>query len=150
MSEFSIPYVHPLVVHFPIALLPASAIALVGWLVRDRLKWLVAAFWMAAAGLAGAVIAVLSGTMLENDIEGEPMVELFGHTHEEFGEWTAWMAAALFVAISGSIVWHRLSVRRPGVPVLWRLLIAVLGLAVAGLVLRTGHIGGTMVWGVPR
>ena len=150
MSDFTIPYVHPLVVHFPIALLSVSAVALVGWLVRDRLKWLVVAFWLQAAGLLGAVAAVLSGTVLKHDIEGEPMVEILGQTHEEFGEWTAWMAAVLLVAISGSIIWHRLSVRRPGVPAPWRLAVAVLGLAVAGLALWTGHIGGTMVWGVPR
>ena len=150
MPDYTIPYLHPLVVHFPIALLPVGALALVGWLIRDRLKWLVVAFWLHAAAFAGAVAAMLSGQALEHDVEGEPMVELLGHTHEEAGEWTVWMAAALLVAMVVSFVWHRRSVRRPGVPAAWRLVVAILGLAAAGLVLWTGHLGGTMVWGVPR
>ncbi len=149
MSDFTIPHIHPLLVHFPIALLPAGAVALLGWLIRDRIKWLVVALWIHVAALAGAVAALLSGEDLKQDLAAEPMVKLLGHTHEEVGEWTVWTAAILLVAIVASIVWHRRSVRRPGVPAFWRLAVALLGLAVAGLGLWAGHLGGTMVWGVP-
>jgi uncharacterized membrane protein len=150
MSDYTIPFLHPLVVHVPIALLPAAALALVGWLVRDRIQWLVVAAWLHAAGLAGAVAALLSGEDLEHEMEGDPMVELFGHTHEEAGQRTVWAAGLLLVLILVSVAWHRRAVRRPGVPAPWRLLVALVGLLVAGLALWTGHVGGTMVWGVPR
>jgi len=150
MSEYSIPFIHPLVVHFPIALMPAAAVVLVGWLVRDRAQWLVVALWLQVAGVAGALTAVWSGEALAESVEGEPMVEILGPSHEALGEWALRAALAVLAVVVISLVWHRRNVNHPGVPVPWRAFVAILGLAAAALVLWTGHMGGTMVWGVPK
>jgi len=150
MSEYSIPFIHPLVVHFPIALVPAAAFALVGWFVRDRVQWLVVALWLQVAGVAGAAAAVWSGEALEESVEGEPMVEILGSFHEELGEWALRSALAVLAAVVISLVWHRRAVNHPGVPAPWRAFVAALGMVAAALVLWTGHVGGTMVWGIPN
>lgn len=146
--DYTIPVLHPLVIHLPLAFLPASAVLLLGWLVRDRASWLLLGVWSQLVGTAGAAAAVRTGEAMADQSEGVPIVERLVPVHESWGEATAWAAVALTALLVATWIWNRRATDRPGVPLPWRLALAVLGIAVASMALWTGHVGGVMVWGV--
>ena len=148
--EYTIPVLHPLAVHLPLAILPLAALASVVWFVRDRLGWLKVAFWLTAVGAVGALAAVLSGDAMLAQSEGVPIVEQLGEIHEEWGQWTLWFAALTLVAFALTRWRHYSGTRHPGVPMPWRAVVAILSVALGIMVLWVGHVGGVMVWGVPH
>lgn len=147
--EYTIPFWHPVVVHLPVVLLPATALILIGWAVRDRWVWLVVGTWGAALGFAGAVLALRSGETLYEQTQGDPVVERFIELHERAAEVTTWMSGILVLLLVASVVLHRRSVSHPGVPFPWRGVVVLAALASAVAVIWTAHVGGIMVWGVP-
>ncbi|SRR5579875_1000912 len=59
---------HPMVVHFPLALLPAALfVYAVAW-VAGRETWAWAALWMLVMGSLGAVVAAASGLYVEDGV----------------------------------------------------------------------------------
>lgn len=153
LTQYEIPYLHPLAVHFPIVLLLlAGAVGMI-YLVRGTAVWRHAAVVLLALGAAGAFWAQETGESLEGDVRGEPMVEAILDTHEEAAEWTLWSALLALIAFAAASVWLR---RLPAPtevgkqdPVLFRAALAAVALVPAVLVAYTGHLGGLMVWGVP-
>ena len=74
---------HPMLVHFPLVLLPLSVAAdLVGWR-RRREEFHVGAYYLLVLGALGAVVAVLSGTEAAASYRSD--VEVLGHIerHED-------------------------------------------------------------------
>ena len=108
--EYTIPVLHPLVVHAPIAFLPAAAIVLLGWLLRDRVRWLVAGLWLQAAGSAGALAAVLSGEIMLEQSEGVPA--------NTFPTWQDAQETVLWAPVSGNAVpaWSNVAPGHAAVP----------------------------------
>lgn len=147
--EFEIPLLHPLVVHFPVVLLLLAAAAVIIWFFRDQDVWLKASALLGSLGALAAFMATRTGKTLEDEMKGEPMVELFVELHEQAAEWTVVLAAILAACLLVLLFGGRLWPRRPGTPVLLRLIVMLLALTVAGLVAWTAHLGGLMVWGVP-
>ena len=147
--DFTIPTLHPLAIHLPLIAIPAAAVAAVGYAAVASARWLYAALGLAALGAAGALFATRTGEALEHSMEGDPMVELLVEAHEWAGEWTLYTSAAGLLLL-GVLVW-RARRRGPEQPELrtLRLLAALLLVASAGLALYAGHVGATMVWGVP-
>ncbi len=145
-----IPYWHPLVAHFPIALLIFGAGMAAAYAVVGRAFWRGVTLLAFAAGTLGAWAAVWTGETIYEGVEGTPIVEELVESHEEFGEWALWLGVATSLVLVGVVLWRRLT--QPGAaaadPVAVRLVVLVLALTAAVLVARAGHLGGTMVWGV--
>ncbi len=147
MPDLDIPYWHPVVVHFPIALVLFGAAAAAVYAALGWAFWRGVALAAFAVGALSAWVAVRTGETLEEAVEGTPVVDALVGRHEDLGEWALWLSLATLIALAGATVWAR----RTGAerePVALRLAVAALALAAAVLVAMTGHLGGQMVWGV--
>ncbi|HIG73971.1 MAG TPA: hypothetical protein EYQ24_05175 [Bacteroidetes bacterium] len=153
LTQYEIPYLHPLAVHFPLVLLLLAAAVGGIYLVRGTALWRRAALVFLLLGAASAYWASETGETLEDDVRGEPMVEAIMETHEQAAEWTLWSALAAALLFGGAAVWLRRLPAPTAVgerdPVLIRAVLAVAALVPAALVAYTAHLGGLMVWGVP-
>ncbi|NNE71256.1 MAG: hypothetical protein HKN29_12950 [Rhodothermales bacterium] len=149
-TEYYIPLLHPLVVHFPIVLLLVAAGMVVIWSVRDRDGWLRMACGFAWLGSVAAVVASRTGEQLEEEVRGTPMVETLIDLHELSADWTVLLAFCLSLVLTTLLFGARWWPNRAGSPGAIRLLVLLLAIAVAVLIAWTGHLGGLMVWGVPR
>jgi uncharacterized membrane protein len=129
---------HPIVVHFPIALLTAAAIVEAWHAVRRRPLPSEAGTYCLAFGVAGAVTAVCLGTLnaSHQSLTGEAATAL--ERHQVMG-WISTMAA---MAALGA---GQLARRAGGV----RTMAAYVGLLLAtgAVVGATGHLGGGLVYG---
>lgn len=148
--DYTIPVLHPLVVHFPIALTVAAAFCAWVWLGSDRIVWLRAVVWLTGSAFLGALAAWFTGEELEEQSEGVAIVETFVETHETLGLASTITLGALVVVLLFVLRVVRRDVARSGGSPTARWVVAVLLTAVAGLVWLTAHLGGIMVWGVVR
>jgi uncharacterized membrane protein len=126
---------HPLLIHFPIALVIVAALAEVVAMVTSDDRWRTVAVVNARVGAVFALLATFAGwsLALAPDIEGSPLLE--------WHRWLGTIAAATVLAAAlatGSI--HARSAR--GV-LTYR--IALFGAGT--LVAAAGHFGGLLVWG---
>ena len=127
---------HPLFVHFPIALvLVALGGEAVATLTGDR-RWRSVAVVNVRTGAAFAVIAAIAGWRLASASGGDASSIL------EWHRWLGTMATVLTVTAAVA------TVRADGPPRagLWTYRIALV--AAASLVAATGHLGALLVWGV--
>lgn len=129
--------IHPMLVHFPIALLSASVfVDLLGqrwW--RDECR--IAGLYMLVLGLAGALAAVASGAMAEEAVEHSGVPEQVLELHESLGFATFWIFAGL---LGLRIVWWLEWVQeRPLVSV-------TLGLIGVAVLLVASYFGGSLVY----
>jgi uncharacterized membrane protein len=128
---------HPLVIHFPIALLAvALALEFLGWL---RPSWNPgpAAGWNLHLGFLGAAVAVVTGWFRAQSMGFEPDLKPVLEIHRWLG------IATLAVALLCVSLWWGARKKVAAVP--WyraALLAAVL------LASMTGHYGGTLVYGL--
>ncbi len=152
--RYHIPELHPLAVHFPIALLLAAALAALVWMGWGAPFWRRVTCLLASAGAAGALFAWFTGDAMEEQAEGVPIVEELVDLHEQMALYTL-IAALLASATLGSLTWlaarasrrGRFADRKPDrLP--YRLAAGLLVLLSAALAAWAGHIGATMTWGV--
>ena len=129
--------IHPIVVHFPFALLAAALLLELGAVLfrRDELSRL--AWWNQILGTLGFIASVASGLLAERTVRfSEPAREVF-ETHEQI----AFFAAALF---AGLLFWRIAAKGR--VPERPRFLFLLL-LAAAVILMTTGAwFGGELVY----
>ncbi len=148
--QYDIPVLHPLAVHFPMALLLAAALSAVLWSVRGTGFWRRCTLWLLTLGMGGALFAYFTGDALEEQVEGTPIVEELVGFHEDMALYTLIVAGVALLALAGLSVWleRRITLERdvPD-PIVARVAITVFVVAAAVLVAWTGHIGGVMVWG---
>lgn len=145
---YEIPVLHPLIVHFPIALLTVTPIAVLIWSYTQQRPWLGASLLLSALGAIGATAANLSGETMEEQSAGIPAVQALVETHELTGQIT--MIAA-WVLVAG-LVFALLSkkARETGTYPAWLRFAAIaLATGTALVAAYTGHLGGQMTWGVP-
>lgn len=161
IAQYEIPYLHPLVVHFPLVLLLLGAAAAALYTLLGRGAWRRAALVLFVLGTASAWAAEQTGPELAYAVEGEPVVEQVVERHAEAATWT--VAASAFASLAFVLI-SLVQLRRPRPeakgeepPVrpareAWwgRLLALPPALAAAALVAWTSHLGGIMVWGIPR
>ncbi len=121
---------HPLVVHFPIACLLLALVA-EALVLLNGARWRVCTWFLLAAGTAGAIAAVISGSQLPVESHGPA-----GERHELLG----WIT---LVASLGSGTLLVLAEWRQRQRWLFRLAL----LLTAVLVGITGHLGGELVYG---
>jgi uncharacterized membrane protein len=151
IQTYEIPILHPLVVHFPIALTLLGTVAVLFWVARPTDFWYRCAVLIYLSGAVATILAYFTGEDAEHYAEDVPIVEEIVEFHEEMAIWT--LAATLITlltlvliqprALSGSV-----DERSPAIQI--RIAVAVIAVAAAILVSWTSHLGGLMVWGVPR
>jgi uncharacterized membrane protein len=146
--DLVIPYWHPLVVHFPIALVVFGAAAALAYAALGRAFWRGVSLVAFCGGTLGAWAANVTGETIHEAVEGTPVVEALVEQHETYGEWTLWLCIAVVLVLAGAM-WAQRGAGDAADPLPWRLAVVVLALAAAVLVVLAGHLGGTMVWGVP-
>lgn len=148
--QYDLPYLHPVVVHAPIALLVAAAGAAAGYVATGKSNWRWMTLALLVAGSAGAWLAQETGETLEDAVEGDPQVEALIEIHEDAASWAWRMSMIGALAFAGATVWLRRRAPAPRDPLALRIVLFLPALAAALLVAYTGHVGGLMVWGVPR
>ena len=102
---------------------------------RDALFW--AAYWCLIGGTAGAIVAAVSGLLVEDDIEKTAEVRRLIETHETLGL----SVAGLFIALSAWRIW-----RKNAFTPTERQSYTVAAIAGALALVWQSHVGGTMVY----
>ena len=125
---------HPLLVHFPIALVLAAAAAELVVLATTRTAWHTVAVANIRAGAALGVVTAITGWLFASSplVDASPSLE-----------WHRWVGMA---GAAGAIGAALLSSRLP-VPSRRSFVYRVTLFVTALLVAITGHLGGTLVWG---
>ncbi len=148
MTEFIIPYLHPLAVHFPLALLLTGAGTAVLYALTGTGFWRRITLMLFLLGFIGAIVARQSGEAMEEDVEGEEMAELFLEEHAAMANRTVLASGLTLLVLVAAEVRNWTGRRRKDR--LWlRFTVVVLAVLSGVLVAYTGHLGGLMVWGVP-
>jgi uncharacterized membrane protein len=126
---------HPLLIHFPIALVIAAALAEIAAIVTRKGDWRTVAVGNVRAGAVFALVATIAGwrLALSPEMELSPLLEW----HRWLG--TAATVAALAAALTTGGV-HRQSALRVRI---YRIALFAAGTLVA----VAGHFGGLLVWG---
>ena len=126
---------HTSVIHFPIALTVVGALAELGYLVirRPWLRWFAPVLLTLA--LLGAGGAYFSGKAVEDKAVRQGVPRAAVDLHEEAALW-----AIGAIALATLLSWAT----RPRGKALW--LPALAALIAAAIVLRTGHLGGKLVF----
>src|SRR5258708_35688550 len=127
---------HPLLVHFPIALILIAAVAELVAMATRMPEWRAVAVANVRAGAAFAIVAAVAGWLLGSSRLGEPSAGL--EWHRWFGLSAAMVAIAAALT-TGSVAHH------PRPRQLWVYRGAVF--CAAGLVGVAGHLGAVLVWG---
>lgn len=128
---------HPMLVHFPIALLFVSVLFDVAGTAFSRDSIREGACWLLGFGLAGGIAAAMAGMQAEEAVEKAGVAEALIETHETFAYITLGVMAVLF--LSRLLLRIRFSTRALAT----YLAVAVLGLIAVS---ATGHTGGTLVY----
>jgi uncharacterized membrane protein len=125
---------HPLLIHFPIALVIASGCAEAAAAFTGNRRWHATAVDSVRAGAVFAVLAAVAGWRLALDpgVETSSVLEW----HRWLGTTSAWMALAASLTTVGA--------RRSSLPAwIFRTALFAAGILVAA----AGHLGGVLVWG---
>jgi uncharacterized membrane protein len=127
--------IHPLVIHFPIALVLVAALAELIATGTGRLYWRTVAVANVRVGAVFGVIAAIAGWLLPGVLGLDSTALL------EWHRWIGTLAASLIVvaALGSAGADHRS-------PMEFRLYRLTL-FSAAALVAVTGHLGGLLVWG---
>ena len=150
--DYSIPYLHPLVVHFPLVLLLLAGGAAAAYAIRGTAVWRRALLILLALGALAAFAAERTGEALEESVEGTPIVEELAGFHHTAALWTVRTSVlSLVVGIAVTIWWRRRrssqSPTASSEPLWMRLALLVLAGISAALVAYTAHVGAVRVWG---
>lgn len=148
---FGVDQLHPIFVHFPVALVLLGGATALLWLFTGTALWRQVSAVLFAAGALGALAAYTTGQDMAEAFAERAAVKLLGERHEDFGLWallSAAVAAGAFLA--AGLSQSRCDLKGypgPDRKPLQRALCAVVALAAAALVAYTGHLGGLMTWG---
>lgn len=131
---------HPMIVHFPIALLiVAFAFDLAGLIAR-RTSLTQAALYCQVLGALGAVAAYLTGERAEEAVEHLASAHTVLERHEDLGRLLMYAAIAVAVIRIG-LVWKRKADSQGA-----KALLAAFSLGLVFLVGATGFFGGQLVY----
>ncbi len=151
--EYSIPYWHPLAVHFPLVFLLLAGGTSAVYAIIGTALWRRALLTFLALGAAAAFWAERTGEALHDSMEGTPIVEELVEFHQTAAHWTVRASlVALLVGIGLTYWWRRRTASRTRPlqtirePIWMRLVLLILAGTAAMLVAYTAHVGGVMVW----
>ena len=141
--------VHPLIVHFPIALLlVAPILIIVGMLLPgQRMGLFIAAFGLMAMGTIGTYVAVATGEAAGELAKSTPAIAAILEAHEELAETTRLIFTALTVIFAAILFGPLFFKRRLGPRRSLVLIVAFLLLYSAGslVLINVAHEGGRLV-----
>lgn len=148
------PTIHPMVVHFPIALayLTLAAEALLWVTPSDTRRFLSrSAFWLLTAECSAIIVAILAGVVSEQSVHFTPTTSALLSAHQHYAVLTglcagiAWLARVFSRMPRGRRAneWSILGTGRGRANLVTTLFVA--GAAV--FITITGNLGGTMVYG---
>lgn len=155
--EYSIPYWHPLVVHFPPVLLLLAGGTSAVYAIRGSAVWRRALLVLLSLGALAAYLAERTGEALEDSMEGTPIVDELVGFHQNAAHWTVRASLLALIGTVALTVWWRRNQRTEMVdsggsaskdPLWMRLVLLLLACAAAALAAYTAHVGAVMVWGV--
>ncbi len=132
-------HLHPMVVHFPVALILVALLFDVVSLFTQRELFGKMALYLLVLGTLGLIAAFLTGDLAEEGVEKTRALHQVLETHEEAGELTMWFMIVV-VAARLAMVYFR---RSQGV-FQWAALAAMIIGAL--LVIRTAYYGGELVY----
>jgi len=136
------PNIHPLLVHFPIALLcAAAAVDLAGWAFRRNRPLRQFATLLYVLGTGGAVAAYLTGRAAAQTIWLPGMAQAVLRQHWDWALRTVWFFG---IVTAVRLVLLRPSRRDPGLAIVSTF--ALVGLLGIGLLIETGDRGGRLVF----
>lgn len=141
--------VHPLIVHFPIALLMVvPLLVLLGLVWKEyRAGIHIAALALLMIGTSMAVLAVISGLSAAGSVRPTPELQVALESHERLAKRTTFFYADLTLAFIfiqlAPVLWKSWDSRRRILLLNLAWLLVSLGANV--LLIRTGHLGGRMV-----
>ncbi|MGB8492064.1 MAG: DUF2231 domain-containing protein, partial [Bacteroidales bacterium] len=134
---FSTTHFHPMVVHFPVALILAGFLAEVAYLIFKKDAFSVAGFWLLVLGAISACAAYLTGKFFTGDMSGAAG-EIKGN-HELF----ATITLVISVATAGFRIYLKYA-RKGDTRLRW---VAFGFYAVAAIAVSiTGFFGGVLVY----
>ncbi|GET28897.1 DUF2231 domain-containing protein [Prolixibacter sp. SD074] len=133
-----ISHIHPMLVHFPIALLLAGFFSDVLGLFVKKEFFTRAGFYLLILGTLGAIAAVITGHMAGDGIEAGALGQAV-EVHEDAGTLTLWLAL-ITSAFRIVLVWFK---KYRGA---LKTLALVFFLATVLSVARTGYYGGELVY----
>lgn len=132
-------FLHPVFVHFTIALLSVAVICDFLYLISKKENFWQISNYMLVIGTLSAVGAVLTGNRAAQMIEMTPVIEQMINSHRNAGQLTMWvfvtLAALRFLFIRFKFF---------NKPLRW--IYYVLGLIALVFLFRTGLLGGEMVY----
>ena len=126
---------HPLLVHFPIALVLAAAVAELVVILTPGQAWRTVAVANIRAGATMGVVTAITGWLFASS----PLVD--AATSLEWHRWVGMAGAA--GAIGAALLSSRLHIASQRAAFAYRFTLFVTALLVA----MAGHLGGTLVWG---
>jgi uncharacterized membrane protein len=127
---------HPLLVHFPIALVLIAAVAELVAMATRVPEWRAVAVANVRAGAVFAVGSAAAGWLLASSRLVDPSVSLERHR---------WLGTCAAIAAIGAAFTTGGVVRNPSPQLMWVYRVAVF--FAAGLVGVAGHFGAVLVWG---
>ncbi len=132
-------HLHPMVVHFPIALILVALLFDMVSLFTQRELFSKMALYLLLLGTLGLIAAFLTGDLAEESVEKTRALHRVLETHEEAGELAMWFMIVVAAARLAMVYFRR----NQGV-FQWAGLVAVLIGAI--LVIRTAYYGGELVY----
>jgi uncharacterized membrane protein len=126
---------HPLLLHFPIALVIFAAFAESAAILTNYRTWHVVAVFNVRAGALFAVVAAITGWVLASSTAVDDAASL---------QWHRWLGMAAALATIG-VAFATAGIECRSSRVRWLYRIALFW--AAALVGVTGHLGGKLVWG---
>lgn len=141
---------HPMVIHFPIALLLVAPLFIIIGIIVNPQKgrpFLIAALVLMLLGTAGTFLAIATGEAAGEIAERTPAVNAVLERHEDLAEMTRVVFTVLTILFAAILLLPRLLKREPSVATARILPLAFLVLYTAGAVIlvNTAHHGGRLV-----
>jgi uncharacterized membrane protein len=139
---------HPIIIHFPIALLMAAPVFIfLGMiLMRRGYGFLVAALILLLLGTAGTWVAMSTGQAAADLVERTPAISAVLTEHADLAAWTrlAFTILTLVFALLVGLPYIFKTVK-PGLMIIAHCVFLVLFVGACLLLARTGHLGGQLV-----
>ena len=141
--------IHPLVVHFPIALLIVAPLFIMAGLLGRRMRTglFLAAWLLMALGTTGSFVAVESGEAAGELAERTPQINALLERHQDLGETTRNVFTVLTILFGAILLlpkWIR-PLARPVATTTTQVIFVLIYLGCTSLVANTGHLGGRLV-----
>lgn len=135
------PNVHPLIIHFPVAILILAVAVDFGAVVFRRIPWLVQAATLTyVAGAVSVLAAFLTGRQASETVNLPPLANPVLNIHADLAQWTLIFFGVVALGRLGLLVRRR----SPGSVLGWFLFL--LGLGGLGLVVKTAENGAQLVY----